>query len=1206
MGQDSFRQATPTRQQAPIASRRVAAAELEGWADRGVLYAVIDACGAPAVPTEVEALGPDRGCCLFRGWAAENFRNKAPYIAQLDRGFAARLAAEPSGRPWGILLASRAGFAAVRHHLRRFLTVHSPTGEPWLFRYYDPRLLPVFLRSCTAEELDAFFGPIDAFVLAGRDGTSYAAYRTATAAAPATRPAVGERFRLRDAHLAAFRRKNLGDALLRSFAGTPQTAVRETKTEDILLTDRKGHTTRLSFDRQGFVGGATSPLGRRWRLTNDPDGRLLEFSLPSGSILNLSYDATGRLARVARDGEERFRAVHDEHGRLQALGFPDGSRASIQYRDTGSPGIHDEAGRFVTALTDRLGRTERFTYDEDELAALTDDNGATTRFEYGQWRRPDAMVYQDGSREGYRYDPQGRLRAILLPGDVGLEVTCDDAGHVTRLAGTDGSEASFQYDAAGRLVAARNALGEITFAYDGAGRLVEERQGDAVMRYAYDESGTLVGFTYPTGETIGYERDADLRLTAITDWTGRRYRLEYARQDSAWRLISPEGLVATARQGPAGHTTSLRVERAAELLFETAYSYDSEDRLRERADSRLGIARYEYDAEGQLLAVYGLSPGASERFAYDGAGNRVRSNGQAALHNALNQLLAQGDLRCTYDERGNLVERRSGAACWRYRYDLSNRLVLAEQEGRWRVRYGYDALGRRVRKESSRYGPAGLECTTSTRYVWAGEHLIREVGETARHGGTVRPPAPERQVRDYLYWPQSHVPLLLREAGRVYQYHTDHSGVPRRLTDTHGGIVWEADYAAFGEARIAIGQVRQPWRLTGQYEDEETGLHYNRFRYYDPRLGRYTSRDPVSYLAGLNLYRYCGNDPINYGDPLGLLSWKTIAVVAASVAVGALVVMTAPISGPLLLVAAGAAAGAVGFGLNEALNQEHFCLSCILGAALKGAVVGALSALPFLLGPVGIPAFIGAGMASGAISYTATCAFTPGMPWDWGDFAQSVALGGAFGALGGVINGSGGFPPSSFRLPVLQPAYAGVPVSATTVTVPGVSVGTMAAAGTGAAVGGGTAAAMASTGGGGDDGKGDKGGHQTTVPQDVYIGGNKTAPRPPRIKGVNTKPNQNSDLIPDAEGNLEPGPPDGWPDGASSFADKNKLPSGFTPYKVPAGTELPEGLGIRADGKDVGGPHGPTHHTIYPTRPMSAEEFLKKFGEIKTVKENGS
>jgi RHS repeat-associated protein len=106
-------------------------------------------------------------------------------------------------------------------------------------------------------------------------------------------------------------------------------------------------------------------------------------------------------------------------------------------------------------------------------------------------------------------------------------------------------------------------------------------------------------------------------------------------------------------------------------------------------------------------------------------------------------------------------------------------------------------------------------------------------------------------------------------------YQCDHLGTPQELTDCEGKVAWSAQYKAWGQAKEAISEaarkagVRNPIRFQGQYLDDETGLHYNRYRYYDPGGARYLTQDPIGLAGGFNLYRYVGN-PVNLIDPLGL------------------------------------------------------------------------------------------------------------------------------------------------------------------------------------------------------------------------------------------------------------------------------------------------------------------------------------------------
>ncbi|WP_176472381.1 RHS repeat domain-containing protein, partial [Pseudomonas sp. Irchel 3H7] len=108
-----------------------------------------------------------------------------------------------------------------------------------------------------------------------------------------------------------------------------------------------------------------------------------------------------------------------------------------------------------------------------------------------------------------------------------------------------------------------------------------------------------------------------------------------------------------------------------------------------------------------------------------------------------------------------------------------------------------------------------------------------------------------------------------------FYYQLDHLGTPQELTDYSGDIVWSAQYDAYGKiaALTLAGEdyLNQPLRFQGQYFDAESGLHYNRHRYYDPRLGRYLTPDPIKLAGGLNQYQYVPN-PTGWVDPLGLNS----------------------------------------------------------------------------------------------------------------------------------------------------------------------------------------------------------------------------------------------------------------------------------------------------------------------------------------------
>ncbi|WP_449288617.1 RHS repeat-associated core domain-containing protein [Marinobacter lacisalsi] len=171
------------------------------------------------------------------------------------------------------------------------------------------------------------------------------------------------------------------------------------------------------------------------------------------------------------------------------------------------------------------------------------------------------------------------------------------------------------------------------------------------------------------------------------------------------------------------------------------------------------------------------------------------------------------------------------------------------------VTYGYDALGRRAWRKSE----AG-----TTTYLWHNDVLMGEQN-------------PEGQWQWYIRDPKTEEPLLTLIDGEPHYYELDWRTMPIRLWDEGGNLLWQGNANAWGHCRpeTPAGPIHQPLRLPGQFEDELTGFHHNRYREYDRQEGRYLTPDPLGVQGGLNPYRYTRN-PADYIDPLGLSYNKAI------------------------------------------------------------------------------------------------------------------------------------------------------------------------------------------------------------------------------------------------------------------------------------------------------------------------------------------
>ena len=218
-------------------------------------------------------------------------------------------------------------------------------------------------------------------------------------------------------------------------------------------------------------------------------------------------------------------------------------------------------------------------------------------------------------------------------------------------------------------------------------------------------------------------------------------------------------------------------------------------------------------------------------------------------------------VRYEYDEWGQLIRRNSMALCW----DAEGHLLWTD-DSVVRARYRYDALGRRIEKRVRAVASDGFS-EKRVRFIWDNLRLAQEREDAG-------------SVRTYLYDPvRAYAPLArldrayAADQAKVYHYHTDPAGTAREVTDAQGRVVWSGGYAAWGKVRANLASSAQPFspslRMPGQYHDDESGLHYNTFRYYDAHAGRFISSDPIGLAGGFNLYQYADN-PIAWIDPLGL------------------------------------------------------------------------------------------------------------------------------------------------------------------------------------------------------------------------------------------------------------------------------------------------------------------------------------------------
>ena len=295
----------------------------------------------------------------------------------------------------------------------------------------------------------------------------------------------------------------------------------------------------------------------------------------------------------------------------------------------------------------------------------------------------------------------------------------------------------------------------------------------------------------------------------------------------------------------------------APSLATRSYSYDANGNVLDITSTE-GIHGYGYDALNRIIddAVPNKD---NISLTYDANGNRIgdtkglitNSYGYNVGSNQLNNVNGQVVNR---DAAGNTTADISAvtSGARTFEYNNANRLYKVYEAGSLVATYTYNALGQRTRKVTP---------TSTTVYHYDLQGQL--ISETESDG---------RVIKDYVW--QGIEPVAQIEVDganeSIIYLHTDHLATPRSGTDENGNEVWSWNSDAFGRTQ-AVGSATVNLRFPGQYYDSETQLHYNWNRYYDPRVGRYITSDPIGLDGGLNTFGYVLNNPLSYYDSYGLM-----------------------------------------------------------------------------------------------------------------------------------------------------------------------------------------------------------------------------------------------------------------------------------------------------------------------------------------------
>lgn len=613
------------------------------------------------------------------------------------------------------------------------------------------------------------------------------------------------------------------------------------------VTDALGHVTGYAYDPVGDQISVTDALNRTTQFIYDAANRRVQTVYPDQATNALAYDALGRQIKQTDQGGNVTQYGYDALGRLVSVTDALGQMTKYGYDELGNRISQTDANNHVTSFAyDRLGHrisrtlplgvSESYSYDiAGNMTSKKDFNGHTTAYSYDNMNRLTQKTadpfFSSGNCAGgtcgatqisYTYAPTG-TRVSMNDASGTTNYTYDPRDRVLTKATPFGA-LTYTYDAAGNMLSLKssNAGGAaMTYTYDALNRLASVQDVSGTTSYSYDAVGNLNGFTYPNEVTTSYTYDILNRLT----------KMQFTCNTAAPGCGAPGATVSsyTYMLGATGNRLSV-----AELSGRTVqYGYDAIYRLTSETISgaavQNGSISYNYDPVGNRKQMTSSVPAipsgllnydANDRLAtdiYDANGNTINNSGIANAYDFENHLIQHGAVSIVYDGDGNRVAETVAGITTNY--------LVADANPTGYVQV-VDELQNTAVNRAYSYGLA----------------LINE-----------------RQA--------------VSGAPTTSFYGFDGHGSVRFLTSSTGAITDTYDYDAFGNLTSSTGSTPNNYLFAGEQFDVALGIYYNRARYYDARLGRFSTLDtdegddtiPLS----LHKYAYTQANPVDHVDRSG-------------------------------------------------------------------------------------------------------------------------------------------------------------------------------------------------------------------------------------------------------------------------------------------------------------------------------------------------
>lgn len=635
------------------------------------------------------------------------------------------------------------------------------------------------------------------------------------------------------------------------------------------IAEMDGVQAQWEYDALGNVLASRDDRGNQRRFHRDILGRIIQIEEPDGNIRHITYDMANNVVR-AKDQQYDVSFTYQGMGRLSS--------------------------------SSQGSNTLELQYDKEErLIRIVNEQGGAYQIKLDANGEIIVEVGFDGLIRQYLRDADNRVIRINRPGGRHTTYSYDVMGRPTQIIHSDGAHENFTYRADGELIRAENDCAKLNFERDLLGRVTKEINGDVWVSSAYNDKGLRTRIQSSLGIDQKISRNQRGGVEKIS--TGNeKFETTFQRDNQGMEIQRnlPGGIQSRwIRDGlgrPARHEIHSHQQKSSKKI----YFWGVNDRLLKIIDSLQRETQFHHDSLGNLVSAR-YSDNTFEMRIPDALGNLFKTLPKKDReYGSAGELLAthehNGSTRYHYDDEGNLCHKIAPSESnWFYEWRGTGMLHKVVRPDGKEVIFKYDALGRRICKTFN---------GKTTRWIWDGNNPLHEWTErekTAKvessfEGSQLKTDKPDVDYRPellhtpdsqaqfgessegnrdtpitWLFEPESFSPIAKLIGETYYSIVTNFLGTPEIMFDENGTQIWSAEISIWGELRNVKGEKQLcPFRWPGQYEDVETGLYYNRFRYYDAAAGQYLSQDPIRLHGGTQFYAY-PLDPLTAYDPLGLI-----------------------------------------------------------------------------------------------------------------------------------------------------------------------------------------------------------------------------------------------------------------------------------------------------------------------------------------------